>query len=199
MKRVCILGPIDKRVLVYPLIKVLELTGKTLVVTDDACFRRFAPDLGLDFECGQAKFVIRPKVNEGVLTEVGLSEDAFDYVVYVTTDELILNCDSTVYCHGVNKSMLSEDNLEFLGDIKYKEIIISPNKIPEKEENSVVNPIKVNILKDMLHYVFTCEENRSFMYQTKAGSLLPKIIANVFEDSLGISAETIAKLLERKE
>lgn len=194
------MGPVDKRVITYPLMKVLELSGKVLVITDDSCFRRFDDLLGTDFSLGQAHFIIRPKVSAETPTEEGFREEDFDYVVYITTNELIKDCDSLVYCHGVNRSLLSDDNLDFLEENPHSEVLISPNKILEKDfENKKSKVIKVDILKDMLHYVFSCEENRTFMYQTKPGSLIPNILANVFSDTLGIPASSIAKILERKE
>ena len=42
MRQIQLIGPVDKRAVAYPLFKICDVLGKTLVVTDDANFRRFA-------------------------------------------------------------------------------------------------------------------------------------------------------------
>lgn len=202
MKRICILGPVDKRIVTYPLIKVLDLTGRLLVVTDDASYRRFADDLGTEFMYGQSQFLIAPKVTREYAKEHGFSEEDFDFVLYTTTSEYFDDCDCTVYCHGINKSMLPDNDIEFLSEMNVREVIISPNKIPESKTGDgqiEKKPVKIDVLKDALHYVYTCEENRSFMYQSKPGTVLPKILEHLFKDATGLDATRIGKILERKE
>lgn len=202
MKRICILGPVDKRIITYPLVKVLDLTGKLLVVTDDACFRRFADDLGAEFMYGQSQFLVTPFVTKETTKERGYKEEDFDFVLYTTTSERIDEVDALIYCHGVNRSMLPDDDLEYLEEIPHKEVIISPNKIPEnkeEEKSKKDKPVKIDLLKDCLHYVYTCEENRSFMYQSKPGTALPKVLEYLVGNVIGLNADKIAKILERKE
>lgn len=201
MKRICILGPIDKRIITYPLIKVLDLTGKLLVVSDDACFRRFADDLGTEFMYGQSQFLITPTVTKDYASSKGYKEDEYDFVLYTTTNERFDDVDALIYCHGINKSMLDEVDLEFLEELPHKEVIISPNKIPvpKGEAPKESKAIKIDLLKDCLHYVYTCEENRSFMYQSKPGTSLPKVLEELVGDVIGLKADKIGKILERGE
>lgn len=49
MRQIQLVGPIDKRVIAYPLFKICDNLGKVLVITDDTNFRRFSDDYSNEF------------------------------------------------------------------------------------------------------------------------------------------------------
>ena len=69
MRKICLLGGVDKRAIAYPLIKVLMFMGKTLVVADDGVYRRFSDDYALRFNYQNSDFIISPLIDEGILEE----------------------------------------------------------------------------------------------------------------------------------
>lgn len=199
MKKICAFGPVDKRVLVYPLIKILDLLGKTLVVTDDANFRKFGDNFELEFTHSRIDMFIMPVVSEEEMKNRGIVENNYDYALYVTTSELVSECDSYIYCHGLNKSMCSEEIVDGIDEIPCTEVIITPFKIPQsKEPSTQKTPVmKLDVAKETLNYVFHCEENKAFM--PIKTSVVYSTLAKSCEASLGLTAENIAKMMAREE
>lgn len=157
MIKICLIGPVDKRIIAYPLIKVLDNIGKTLVVTDDANFRRFSDDYGNDFAFGRSEALVVRNVQEIESKEKIPNMSGFDFVVFVTTNELIKDSDLIVYCHGANRSLVTPDVLEELEGIEYKEVLLSNVKNTDK------NVLKVPVVTETIDYVWKCEEAKVFL------------------------------------
>jgi hypothetical protein len=129
----------------------------------------------------------------------GIVENNYDYALYVTTSELVSECDSYIYCHGLNKSMCSEEIVDGIDEIPCTEVIITPFKIPQsKEPSTQKTPVmKLDVAKETLNYVFRCEENKAFM--PIKTSVVYSTLAKSCEASLGLTAENIAKMMAREE
>jgi hypothetical protein len=188
MKKICILGPVDKRVLLYPLFKAVDLMGKTLVVSDDSNLKRFSDNYTNEFTVGRMDFIIADRVADVKVDD--LIKD-YEFIVFVTTNELIKNCDEVIYCHALNKAIATEEVIEGLEEIAHKDVLITPSVTKEKV------PLKVSIDKNSMGYVWFCEEIKEF-YICK-DTLLAKTVANIFADTLGVSKDTLVKTLGRKE
>lgn len=199
MKKICAFGPVDKRVLVYPLIKLLDLLGKTLVVTDDANFRKFGDSFELEFTHSRIDMFIMPVVTEEAMLEKGIVESNYDNALYITTTEIVSECDSYIYCHGLNKSMCSEEIVDGIDEIPCTEVIITPFKIPQSKEPSTQKTptLKLDVGKETLNYVFYCEENKAFMPAKSIA--VQNTLAKACEASLGLTAENIGKMMAREE
>lgn len=188
MLSICIVGGVDKRVVSYPLIKCLGLMGRTLVVTDDAVYRRFDENYGVDFELGQTTFKIMPVVPNNI-GDLGLKEDNYEYVVYITTNELIKS-DKVVYCHGVERAMATKDVLDCLENIEHKDIILTMGSVPK-------GALAIGYSKEAMNYVCRCEEHREFVHCE--GASFTTLMMTLFDDVFQMSKDNMKKLLARKE
>ena len=70
MRQIELVGPVDKRVIAYPLFKICDVLGKVLVITDDANFRRFSENYSdNEFTVGRSDFVITPDISKAIIEE----------------------------------------------------------------------------------------------------------------------------------
>lgn len=189
MKKINLIGPVDKRLVAYPLLKAIDLIGKCLVITDDANFRRFADDYSLNFNFGNSDFIIVHEMEKFKEEDLDQPITVYDYILYITTNTIV-ESDLIVYCHGLNKSFLTDDVYSKLQEIEHKEIYITPSKIKLKDIIQI--PVGKNI-----SYVWGCEENREFIPCTDV--TLTKVIGHVFSEGLGIDKEELVKYMGRKE
>lgn len=191
MKRICLIGPVDKRIISYPLLKCLMLLGKTLVVTDDGVYRRFHERYESDFDFGHSRFIVTPKIDQCVLEKVRELENQYDYILYITTNELPEACDRVVYVRGLEKSICSQDTLDALENIEHAEVLITFDK------NANTEAVKITPTMSSLAYVMACEENKEFVDIKDAR--YASIMFKLFEKELDISEKAIRSIMKRKE
>lgn len=192
MKKICLIGPVDKRIIAYPLIKCLIHLGRTLIVTDDGVYRRFDDEYSTNFTYSQSEFLIVPMVNEDLENEINEKNVGFDYVLYITTNELP-ESDVIIYCHGVEKSFCSKPVLDVLEDKECGEVYITFSRV-EIPKGS--NTIRIEPIRDLMAYVFECEEKKEFL-PTKSSMLL-SLLVKFFEKELDVPKSTLKGLLLRK-
>lgn len=190
MKKICLIGPVDKRILAYPLLKVLDLTGKTLVLTDDANFRRFSDDYGSEFSIGRIDIKVIHDITPNILSVLKVGDD-YDYALIITTNTLIDDCDSVVYCHSLNKAMCTPEVLEVIEGVEHKDVTVTCSVVKDK------GILKMVVDKAGLGYIWYCEETKLFCECKDAK--LSKAVAYLFSDVLGISQDSIVKTLGRRE
>lgn len=191
MKRICLVGPVDKRFVAYPLIKTLIFLGKTLVVTDDGIYRRFSEGYEKRFSFGQSDFIIEPVIDEEVLREVDGISGIYENILYITTNEVPENSDVIVYCRGIDKGLVTSDVLETLENREFTEVYITSTKLKEQ------GVLKITTSKSLIDYVMTCEDRKMFV-GTKDTSYT-NMLYTLFDDKLGIPRTTIKGLLQREE
>ena len=195
MKKICLIGPVDKRVLAYPLLKILDLTGKTLVVTDDSNFRKFSDNYSMSYSIGRADVRIVNNINSDDFDikslDLSVKLDEYDYILYITTNELISGCDSVVYCHSLNKAMCTEDVLSVLEGVEHKDVTITTGVIKEK------GILSITLDKNSLKYIWCCEETK-LLCECKDANIC-KSVAYLFSEVLGVSKDSLIKTLGRKE
>ena len=187
MKKINLIGPVDKRLVAYPLLKAMIMLGKTLVITDDANFRRFSDKYELNFNYAQSDFIILHNISDFKEDMLDQPITVYDFILYITTNELV-ESDLVVYCHGLNKSIVTEEVKEKLEDIEHKEIYITTTPIKQK------GIIQITVGKNM-SYVWGCEEYRLFM--PCSDTSITKVVAHVFTDIL--DNKELIKVMGRKE
>ncbi len=190
MKQIQLIGPVDKRSVAYPLFKLCDVVGKTLVVTDDANFRRFSDNYSNDFTLGRSDFVIVNDVSQSIITDLALKLNQYDYVIFITTNTLIDNNDCLIYCHGSSNLVCSEDTLDYLDSLEHFDVTISTHK-PIGKGN-----IFLSLDKSIFAYVWECEENKFFV--PCKNSELAKLCVHLFGNNLGFVAEEIPKIIVKE-
>ena len=189
MRKICLLGGVDKRAIAYPLIKVLMFMGKTLVVADDGVYRRFSDDYALRFNYQNSDFIISPLIDEGILEEVASVEDSYDSILFITTNELPLGCDKVIHCRGVEKAFSSKAVLNEAEKLDYKEVYVTSSKV-DSDSNLVINPNKA-----VYSYLSVCEDKKEFI-GTKEGALT-SLLLSLFDKELNLPKKTVSGLLRR--
>lgn len=188
MKSICLIGGVDKRVISYPLIKCLGLIGKTLVITDDGVYRRFGDNYETEFEIGQTEFKVMTVIPKNV-DDLGINLNNYDYVVYITTNELI-HSDKVVYCHGVEKAIAPPDVLSVLDGIEHVDITLTMSKVEK-------GTLSIGYSKEAMGYICNCEEYKEFVPCN--GASFTTLMDTLFGDIFNMSKDNMKKLLARKE
>ena len=196
MRQIQLLGPVDKRAIAYPLFKVCDLVGKTLVVTDDANFRRFGENFEREFTLGRSDFVIVNDVSKAILEDLGVRLGTYDYVIFITTNELIDSNDCLVYCHGSEELVCDETNLDYLEAIEHLDVTISTKK-PKKEKGEKSTGAYLAVDTKSFAYIWECEESKMFV--SCKHPELTKLSAYLFASVIGISPDEYAKTIVREE
>lgn len=192
MRQIELVGPVDKRVIAYPLFKICDVLGKVLVITDDANFRRFSENYSdNEFTVGRSDFVITPDISKAIIEELGLKLSSYDYVLIISTNSLISGNDSLVYCHGSSQLICSEDTLDGLEAVEHQDVTISMKKPNSKDA------LFLSIDGKAFNYVWDCEENKMFIPCKHPE--LAKLSSYLFAQVLGVSSkEEYAKLLVKE-
>lgn len=190
MKKIALIGPVDKRSIAYPLLKCLMFLGKVLVVSDDGTYRRFSSTYETDFGFGNSEFIITPKVTEEVLEDVKRRSNVYDYLVFITTNELVDGMDKVLYCHGVGKNMASENTLTDLEKVEFIDVYITLSKTGDPKA------LKIEPSKGVMSYIFACEESQQFV-ATKDASYT-SMLYKFFDKEMGIPKNSIKGLLQRE-
>lgn len=190
MKNLCLLGPVDKRAIAYPLLKVLGFLGRTLVITDDANFRRFAESFERDFGVANLDFKVVPELTEELVKTTRESAISYDYVLYLSLDFLPEGMDKVIYAHGVAKSFGSVETLKQLENQEYTEVFVTFAKPSDPQA------LKIEPSKSVMSYILSCEEAKEFLGTTDIA--YATMLQRFFEKELDLSKNTLKSLLRRK-
>jgi hypothetical protein len=190
MKKICLIGPVDKRAIAYPLLKCLMFLGKTLIITDDSVYRRFSETYETRFGFAQSEFIVAPVIDKDVIDHVESVSSTFDYVLYITTNELPVGMDKILYCHGIEKGIATSDVLSVLENIDHTEVYVTFSRVADN------TALKIEPSKSIMAYVFECEDRKDFVGTTDGAysSMLHKF----FEKELDVPKATLKGLLQRK-
>lgn len=185
-KNLCLVGATDKRVVAYPLIKALMHLGRTLIVADDGAYRRFDEGYGTNFDFGNSEFIIVPVVNDEVIAEVTEKSSTFEYVLYITTDE-IPEGTKAVYIRGIDKGIASEDTLKIVEESEFLEVLFTFDKVLDKKALKITPSIK------HYQYLARCEDRKEFVAVTDPAFV--SLVTTFFEEDLDLPKATIKKIL----
>lgn len=189
MRQIELVGPVDKRLVAYPLFHICDIMGKTLVVTDDANFRRFADKYEDRFILGRSDFVVVNDISQSIIEELGVKFSSYDFVIIVSTNALIEGNDILVYCHGNSQMICTEDVLENIEDLEHQDVTISTRK-PTGKGNLYLSADSKGF-----GYVWDCEENKRFVGCKNAD--LVKLSSYLFANVLGIAESEYTKAIQR--
>jgi hypothetical protein len=135
MKILTIVGKVDSRALVYPLIRGISLAGLTGVVADDGSYRRLFSGKG---DIGSVNGIDIGVCSHVTSESVHMLDDSgtpYEYLVVVSSDYIPPESDGIIACHGLDRSMMvepeEEDDDEFIYPIKMPII-----EKPEEAEDS---------------------------------------------------------------
>lgn len=191
MKKICLIGPVDKRAISYPLIKTLIFLGKTLIVTDDGIYRRFDEEYNNRFSFENSEFIVTHNIkDEEVKREIEQISSSFDYVLYITTNELPEDCDKIVNCKGVDKGFVSRSVEKEIEKSEHIEVYVTFSKLSDS------SLLKIEPNKSTLSYLAECEDKKEFL-STKDASFAT-MLSKFFETELDLQKSTIKGLLLRK-
>lgn len=194
MKTLAVIGGVDKRPVVYPLLQCLKFLGKTLVVTDEPAFRRFDDDFSLEFENDNITIRVVPLVTQEVVTETVQSlNEPFEYLVVVSNDFIPQGYERVVALSGVNRGFDFVDTTvgDFPNNEEFMRVFISPTKAKNLEYP------KITPTPSLLKYIYNCEDYRKFLPLEDQATVA--VVTTLFGKALGLESKTIVKLLARKE
>lgn len=189
MRQIELVGPVDKRLVAYPLFHICDILGRTLVVTDDANFRRFADNYEDRFILGRSDFVVVNDISQSIIEELGVKFSSYDYVIIISTNVLIEGNDLLVYCHGNSQMICTEDVLENIEELEHQDVTISIRKPSGK------GALYLSADSKSFGYVWDCEENKRFI-GCKHSDLV-KLSSYLFASTLSISVEEYNKTIQR--
>lgn len=132
-----ILGQCDKRVLMYPLLKVLELSGDVIIITDNSQFKRLID--GDDYGHYHNTLICVTDLSpEEVWEDIEYNEDDFDHVIYDLKYYVPPSVDKVIYVYTVEKNPDDLDLLEILDDYNEVKLIYGKPTRQEKKEGKYI-------------------------------------------------------------
>ena len=193
MKRICLVGPIDKRILIYPLIKTLMYSHNALIITDDGSYRRILPNYDSNGTIEHVGVITIPDeqlIDEKyILEKIEFSEEDLDYIIYVTTNRIIDNCDQVIYFKGSKSSFCTDELDEKLTEMEVEQVIIDL-EVPNLKSNK-----QIRLGMDEFHYLYTVEQSKQFL-NIKNKKLLGKL-AVIISFILDITQNNVISLMNR--
>lgn len=163
--------------------------GRTLIVSDDGVYRRFDDTYQTNFDFGNSEFLITPKVDNTFIESLNQRESQFEYILYITTDEVPPNTDKVVYCRGMHKGFASEDTLKLIEDSEFIEVLVTFDKVLDKKALKISPSIK------QYQYLNRCEDHKEFLPSTDPAFVT--VVASFFEEQLDLPKNTIKAILSK--
>lgn len=136
MKILSIVGKVDSRALVYPLIRALSLNGLTGVITDDGSYRRLYHGKGNIGNVNGIDISVCGHVDDRAVHSLDNSGVPYDNLIIVSTDYIHPESTGIIACHGLDRSMMAKDEVEEEDDF------IFPIKAETKEPEEAVDSKK---------------------------------------------------------
>lgn len=106
LKVLTIVGKVDTRPLVYPLLRALELTGFTGVITDDGAYRRLFPGTGNLGCVNNVDISICPTIDAESIKSLSSTGISYDNIVVVSSGYIPEETTGMIVCHGINRDMV---------------------------------------------------------------------------------------------
>lgn len=185
--KIGLLGYTDKRLITYPLLKILQALGETIVITDNRHFLRMVGD---NEHLLNIRIVVTSDTPDEVWEEIGQEPDDFDYIVYDIRETFPSDVDLYFHIRGSEKLDDGEDM--FLDCIdEYTKIKIAYDGKGSMDKETTVFPVT----SLSVAYVESVECNRWLpeILDKKLLKILPKLL----EKPLALDAKKILALMKR--
>lgn len=188
MAVISIFGKIDKRILAFPLIRAYSMTGQTIVITDDGCFKNLYHTSGATGRIDGVKLVV---LNE-LPPDLSDITEGYQNVIYVLSDVAEIPADSTLICHGDDKSLAGGGRRSSEKNNKDKtsvDVYLRMTPIKTKELQIILKPY-------YYRYLVETEEKKELLVlkDKKVCQLLSKTCSN----AVGMKEAQFYMLLLRK-
>lgn len=190
MKRIVLLGPIDKRILIYPLARALSIEHNVIVIADDGVYRRLYQGTERYGTCGKVDIAVGVDINSVLSDAPNYFGVQHNFQLIASNNEVPAKTDYVINCLGVDRTICPENNTPEIKDIPFKNVVLS-YKVPKDK-----NKIAVTIGMEAVKYLFDVEEQRQL-------KVLPikninKVIAKTFGEATGLGENHLYKLLNKK-
>lgn len=198
MKVLSVVGKTDKRLLTYPLMHVLALTGRTVVITDDVMYRHLYRGFTNNGEIHDLSIRVTPDLNETKIVQMisALDDQEYDFCLVITDIYRCPNADATLCVCAKSKSFLGVKLDEFTEkEPDVFKTFISINEINKKEWTKIgVMPLTWTPAR--FSYIYECEERKELLPCSDKDVL--NVIATAFLKELNITGKTFFKVAKRK-
>lgn len=196
MVSLAIVGKADKRILAYPLMKTLALMGRTVVLSDDAAYRRLYSGMGDRGVIDDVEIRIVKEFPDGLPGDfVNVAEDGgYDYALYLTEGYIPPDAKRVVALCSPSHTFLGS-SLE--GLVEDSDYIFASLTVIEKPKGYWNVPVTQILWKpEFIQYVCETEERRRLApLKDKAVSLF---LCRTFADSLHMDPAKMSKVMKRK-
>ena len=200
MAIISIVGNVDKRIIAIPLARGLSIDGKTAIITDDTSYKRLYKDNRDIGSISGVDIVIDYDINENSIEKLHETYEAYKHYVFVSNTFLHKESNATILCRGRDRSLLADDVAQKLGEIdeedkpviKSSEIVLTVGRVDKKE---TVNTLQ--IIDKYYRYLGELEETKTL--DAPNDKVLAKKIASLVGNEAGIPADTLEKLINRKQ
>ena len=112
MKIISVVGKVDSRSLVYPLARALSMSGLTGIITDDGAYRRLYTGKGNIGNVNGIDVSICAYLDDKGIHSLDNSGVHYDNLLVVSADYIHPESNGIIVCHGLDRSMLAQDEVE---------------------------------------------------------------------------------------
>lgn len=112
MKKLCIVGSVDTRCLVYPIARALALNGLTAIVTEDGAYRRLYHGHSNIGTVSGVDVIVGSNLDKSVEDLADTTGVPYDQMILVSSHYIPEDVDGIIVCHGVDRSIIGKTDAE---------------------------------------------------------------------------------------
>lgn len=194
MAVVSIVGKVDKRIVVLPLVRACSIDGRTIVYTDDSNLKNIC--LGRHDFVSKENLEIRYDLSPEELNQESMEDGFIKHIFYVYSDYKLQDADVVIVCENYKRNTQSEIG-RVCEDTEYR---------VEKQENVreiffSLTPLKkvpnVIVLRpEYYNYLLETEEKKELLILKD--KTMNRLLADIMNEKIDMSKDHFLKLLSRK-
>jgi len=180
-------GYVDKRAIVYSLIKLLNTFGDVAVISQNKQLQRLLEDRSTSGHFNNTFIVVSECTPDEIFSRIDNKKEDFDHIIYDTYDTFQGDYDVFIHCRSYGKSENENELIEYLsGVIQYNFVYNGKNEI-----GCLNIPVTMPLIKSVEEF-----ETKKLMIPIQS-SVIVKNIAKLFAPKLDITEKKAIRILKR--
>ncbi len=180
-------GFVDKRPIVYPLIKLLNTFGDVAVISQNKQLQRLIEDRTTSGYYNNTFILVSESTADEVFSEIEYKEDDFDHIIYDMYDAFPGNYDVFIHCRSYGVSEAEQEIIEYISGAVQCNFVYDGRK----EMGCINIPVTMPLLKSVEEF-----EAEKLMIPIQS-SVITKTLSKLLAPKLNISEKNAVRILKR--
>lgn len=183
-----VVGKVDKRILVLPLMRVCSIDGPTLVVSDDGNFKNLYHDDGNKGSISDVDILVNNSMEEWNLN---INTENYKHIIYASSDSIKFenSINLKVLCRCYDRSFIKPKNRFIEEKEDEVEVIFSSTYVKKSENILILKP-------EYYKYLVSVEEMKELPIIKDVA--ISRLLTSLVSEFFNMSKPQFMKLLTRK-